>query len=148
MSSAQGRFTSPDEPFADQNPADPRSWNLYSYVRNNPLRYTDPDGHDVQVCVDNGQGGQNCTNFTDDQYKQLYQQQNGQQGIDLPAFTLRPVTQAITCGGTTCGSATYFEPRRELDSDTFDVGVGIMAGKAAEPLFASLTLALGAGRKL
>ena len=25
---------------------DPQSWNKYSYTRNNPLRYTDPDGED------------------------------------------------------------------------------------------------------
>lgn len=47
MSSAQGRFTSPDRPFADQHPADPQSWNLYSYVRNNPLRLVDDDGMKV-----------------------------------------------------------------------------------------------------
>ena len=33
---AQGRFTSPDEPLIDQQPDGPQSWNLYSYVRNNP----------------------------------------------------------------------------------------------------------------
>ncbi|HBB89635.1 MAG TPA: hypothetical protein DC047_18670 [Blastocatellia bacterium] len=43
-SSIQGRFTSPDEPFADQEEDDPQSWNLYSYVRNNPLRFVDPSG--------------------------------------------------------------------------------------------------------
>ncbi len=50
FSGAQGRFTSPDKPFADQHPKDPQSWNLYSYVRNNPLRYTDSTG---EAC-DNG----------------------------------------------------------------------------------------------
>ena len=44
QSGAQGRFTSPDAPFADQDSAYPQSWNLYSYVRNNPLRYIDPTG--------------------------------------------------------------------------------------------------------
>ena len=48
MSAAQGRFTSPDKPFADQHPADPPSWNLYAYGRNNPLRFNDPTG----MCVE------------------------------------------------------------------------------------------------
>jgi RHS repeat-associated protein len=43
-SGAQGRFTSPDQPLIDQDPADPQSWNLYTYARNNPLRYVDPTG--------------------------------------------------------------------------------------------------------
>jgi RHS repeat-associated protein len=47
FSGAQGRFTSPDKPFADQHPSDPQSWNLYSYTRNNPLRFVDLDGHAV-----------------------------------------------------------------------------------------------------
>lgn len=45
MSSAQGRFTSPDKPFADQHFENPQTWNLYSYGRNNPLRFVDDDGH-------------------------------------------------------------------------------------------------------
>jgi len=44
FSGAQGRFTSPDKPFADQDPKDPQSWNLYGYVRNNPLAHIDPTG--------------------------------------------------------------------------------------------------------
>ena len=46
-SSAQGRFTSPDAPFADQHPEDPQSWNLYVYGRNNPLRFIDDQGRAV-----------------------------------------------------------------------------------------------------
>lgn len=44
FSAAQGRFTSPDAPLLDQSSGDPQSWNLYGYVRNNPLKYHDPDG--------------------------------------------------------------------------------------------------------
>jgi hypothetical protein len=39
-----GRWLSPDLPFADQNPENPQSWNLYGYVRNNPLSSIDTNG--------------------------------------------------------------------------------------------------------
>jgi RHS repeat-associated protein len=58
FSGAQGRFTSADQPFADQDPSDPQSWNLYNYARNNPLRYTDADGREC-VTLDNGATGDN-----------------------------------------------------------------------------------------
>jgi RHS repeat-associated protein len=68
-SAAQGRFTSPDEwagglvdpftggqveppgplPYADIG--NPQSLNKYAYVLNNPLRYTDPDGHCIPWCT-------------------------------------------------------------------------------------------------
>ena len=49
FSGSQGRFTSPDQPFADQDSSNPQSWNLYSYGRNNPLRYNDPTGRCSQA---------------------------------------------------------------------------------------------------
>ncbi len=39
--SSMGRFLSPDSG-SDQHPADPHSWNLYTYGRNNPLVTVDP----------------------------------------------------------------------------------------------------------
>jgi RHS repeat-associated protein len=70
-SGAQGRFLSPDEfkggpddaltgrdiispgplPYADI--ANPQTLNKYAYVINNPLRYVDPDGHDLAI-IENG----------------------------------------------------------------------------------------------
>ena len=38
-----GRFLSID-PGRDWNAREPQSWNLFSYARNNPLKYVDPDG--------------------------------------------------------------------------------------------------------
>jgi RHS repeat-associated protein len=63
--STMGRWMVPDKPFDDQAPSDPQSWNLYSYVRNNPLRFTDPNGG---ACVqgsdgsyhDDNNGGESC----------------------------------------------------------------------------------------
>jgi RHS repeat-associated protein len=34
--STMGRWMSPDMPFADQNPENPQSWNLYGYVSQQP----------------------------------------------------------------------------------------------------------------
>jgi RHS repeat-associated protein len=43
-SSNLGRFMSPDPDNAGASPDNPQSWNAYSYVLNNPLVFTDPDG--------------------------------------------------------------------------------------------------------
>jgi len=63
-SGEQGRFLSADAPLVDQDLADPQSWNLYSYGRNNPLTNTDPTG---QACVYGGAGDLNDqNNYTND----------------------------------------------------------------------------------
>jgi RHS repeat-associated protein len=46
-SSTHGRFTSADDFLNDTHVTDPASWNLYLYVRNNPLKYIDPFGEEV-----------------------------------------------------------------------------------------------------
>ena len=51
FSSAQGRFTSVDPiGILKQKMIDPQQWNMYSYVRNNPLRLFDPTGMYVTSC--------------------------------------------------------------------------------------------------
>ncbi len=64
FSGAQGRFTSPDEPFVDQWEQNPQSWNLYTYARNNPLRFVDPTGQGCTVSgnsyTDNSDPGPDC----------------------------------------------------------------------------------------
>jgi RHS repeat-associated protein len=52
MSSAQGRFTSPDPVWVTpERILDPQQLNLYAYVRNNPLRYVDPDGTILELAA-------------------------------------------------------------------------------------------------
>ncbi|MEQ1886865.1 MAG: RHS repeat-associated core domain-containing protein, partial [Bryobacteraceae bacterium] len=60
FSGPQGRFTSPDDPFAGQDPSNPQSWNLFSYGLNNPLRFIDPDGHEPCENGVNPQNGNIC----------------------------------------------------------------------------------------
>jgi hypothetical protein len=44
-------FGTPDPYNAGVDPTNPQSWNMYSYVINNPLDLTDPTGMDYQVCI-------------------------------------------------------------------------------------------------
>lgn len=50
--STQGRFTSADDFWKDSQIRDPQSWNKYAYVRNNPLRYIDPEGEKADVTIE------------------------------------------------------------------------------------------------
>jgi RHS repeat-associated protein len=128
-----GRFMSPDSgadqtlgvpvPFAELE--NPQSLNLYSYVRNNPLSLTDPDGQNILVCVD---GAGSCLNYTDQGYQNLLAAQNGQQGINLPTGSMP--SGNITCGGQNCGTATFFEPG--LQDESGGMLMGIAGGMAAD----------------
>jgi RHS repeat-associated protein len=69
MSSAQGRFMSPDwsakiEPVPYAKLDNPQSLNLYSYVGNNPLRNIDADGHACSGALGNTGSGF-CTRATE-----------------------------------------------------------------------------------
>jgi RHS repeat-associated protein len=58
-----GRFISPDTIIP--NPADPQSWNRFSYTNNNPLRYTDPTGHWLESAWDAFNVGLGIASFVD-----------------------------------------------------------------------------------
>jgi RHS repeat-associated protein len=49
-----GRFLQPDTIVPE--PGNPQAWNRYSYVNNNPLIYTDPTGHFLNVLIGAGIG--------------------------------------------------------------------------------------------
>ncbi len=65
-SSSMGRFMSPD-PLGGRL-ADPQTLNKYSYVTNNPLRYTDPTG--LYVCKDDpSDGSSHCASDNDKRFE-------------------------------------------------------------------------------
>jgi RHS repeat-associated protein len=53
-----GRFTTTDPVYTtEENTVDPQRWNRYAYARNNPLRYTDPDGRFIATVTGTLIGG-------------------------------------------------------------------------------------------
>ncbi len=70
--SSLGRFMQPDNA-SGQDSADPQSWNLYSYVLNQPTTQTDADGHSVTICSSDQNGNQHCQTVDDDAYKAAQQ---------------------------------------------------------------------------
>jgi RHS repeat-associated protein len=68
--SSLGRFMTPDNGSA-QDSGNPQSWNLYSYVMNNPTTNVDPDGHDcIHINTDSGKfegwDSGDCDNSTEE----------------------------------------------------------------------------------
>ncbi|MGH9949250.1 MAG: RHS repeat domain-containing protein [Pyrinomonadaceae bacterium] len=61
FNSTFGRFSSPDDFRNDTMTVDPQSWNLYVYVRNNPFRFTDPNGEKAKVTSNCNQETNTCT---------------------------------------------------------------------------------------
>jgi RHS repeat-associated protein len=50
LRSGVGRFTTIDPVYTwKENLVDPQRWNRYAYVRNNPLKFVDPDGREITV---------------------------------------------------------------------------------------------------
>jgi RHS repeat-associated protein len=77
-SPVQGRFTSVDPQNSGAFAPDPQSWNGYAYARNNPLKYTDPDGKAFKICDLEAR----CVIISDEEAKKYtfnkqYQRDNG-----------------------------------------------------------------------
>lgn len=57
LSGVQGRFTSVDPVIITPvRMLDPQCFNLYAYARNNPLKFIDPTGQDIDFANDTEEG--------------------------------------------------------------------------------------------
>lgn len=111
-SSSMGRFMSPDAFFKDSHVGDPQSWNKYAYVRNNPLRYTDPNGEEATVstsCTTNQQNQTTC-NVQVSASIAIYSADGAnlsQQQLNTAASTIQNSIQTAWTGSFTQDGVTY-----------------------------------------
>ena len=97
---AIGRFLSPDS--LVPNPGNPQDLNRYSYVRNNPLKYTDPSGHCIACAVGLRALGAALTAFDLYEAHQAFSDPNSssfERGLALASLALDIETGGTGAGG-------------------------------------------------
>ncbi len=128
---ATGVFLSPDT--VVQTPTDQQSYNRYSYVLNNPLRYTDPTGYDTAYFDLGG-----------------WLETNGPQiGIGLAVLGVCAVSDGLGCAlatvtGTIANAGIARAEGASWGQIGIGIGIGLIAGGIGASAGESLGVALGA----
>jgi RHS repeat-associated protein len=107
--STMGRFMTPDPiHIMKQKFLDPQQWNMYAYVRNNPLRFVDPTGKYLVNC---GDGDKKCNKAADKFEKQREK--------DLKSKDLKVQDAAKAWGnrGEDNHVNVTFKPQAQVDAD-------------------------------
>ena len=116
-----GRFIQPDDIIPDL--ADPQSCNRYAYVRNNPLRYTDPSGHDLL----------DANTFANTPLQTRI----------AASRALSPLALGIMAAGATGGAATPLLVSAGASATFAAIGSGMIAGAAGDLASQGAQIALG-----
>ena len=107
--SSMGRFMTPDPiHIMKQKLIDPQQWNMYAYVRNNPLRFTDPTGMYLVNC---GSNDKKCNKSADKFEKQRQK--------DLKSKDIKVRNAAASWGdrGQDNHVNVTFKPQAQVDAD-------------------------------
>jgi RHS repeat-associated protein len=122
MSSAQGRFTSPDPLLSSAHIAAPQSWNRYAYALNNPIRFTDPFG--LYVC--NGTNTE-CKDFGS-ALKQVERARNSYKKGSAEYNALNGSLQAYGKKSVDNGVTVQFGATKSGGAGDTNIGIAIAAG--------------------
>ena len=123
--------------------ANPQNLNRYSYVTNNPLRYTDPTGHMLDYADGGGGSGYTLPDPPDNDYCDTHPLAcgNDDNEDDEPQLSPDLTPDDYLSSDSTCASVTYEELETFLNNDWHTYQGSLWAG--AGVLFAVGGLALG-----
>ena len=138
--SSLGRFQSPD-PGKDIDLEDPQSWNKYTYVRNNPVLLTDPDGRKVKFEGTRAERREAKRKFKEaakksKEAKRAWKNLKKSKNVhtvkpwdkDHQYNQNIPDDYTAASDGTGTGSTTYFNPNAETNADGEAVPMEASAG--------------------
>jgi RHS repeat-associated protein len=137
-----GRFTTVDPVYTwNENLLDPQRWNRYSYVRNNPLRYVDPDGRIIESPWDVFNIGIGVVSFG----ANVAEGNVGAAAVDAAGVVVDALAAAVP--GVPGGAGTAIKAARVADK-AHDAAAALIAanraaGKAAEAKVAAELVAEG-----
>jgi RHS repeat-associated protein len=137
-----GRFLSVD-PGKDWDPKQPQSWNMYAYVRNNPVRFTDPTGK--YVCRGDAAAG-GCDTI-ERGLDRMREAAAGLKNSDPRKAALQAVIKAYGKQGddTSKISTVWINPRNANGTPVLPSNVNGQAGKNGTMFVSLVNIAAKAG---